>query len=146
MITLQRLSKTDTAAFREMVLLFKDVFEMKSTAKLSDAYIKKLLAKPEFIALAVFDGTKIVGALTAYEMPQYYGEYAEVYIYDMAVHTSHQRKGIGKKLIASLKGYCRANGIKTMFVEAHADDKHAVKFYLSTKGKAERVVHFNYNI
>lgn len=146
MITLKRLTKKDTASFRQMVVLFRDVFEMKSTAKLSDTYIKKLLAKPEFIALAAFDGAKIVGALTAYEMPQYYGEYAEVYIYDMAVHTKYQRKGIGKKLIAHLKQYCKAQGIKTMFVEAHADDKHAVKFYLSTRGKAERVMHFNFEL
>jgi aminoglycoside 3-N-acetyltransferase I len=146
MITIRRLGKNDISAFREFVLMFKDVFEMKSTAKLSDTYIKKLLSRPEFIALAAFDGSKIIGGLTAYELPQYYGEYAEVYIYDMAVHTPYQRKGIGKKLIVALKDYCKTRGIKTMFVEAHAQDKYAVNFYLATKGKAEKVVHFNYEL
>jgi aminoglycoside 3-N-acetyltransferase I len=146
MITIKQLSKKDVSGFKQLILLFKEVFEMSKQGKISDAYLKKLLAQPGFIALAAVDGNKVVGGLTAYEMPQYYGEYSEVYIYDIAIKSDYQRKGTGKKLLEALKTHCKKKGIKTMFVEAHAKDKHAVAFYLSTKGKAEEVMHFNYEL
>lgn len=145
-MTVEHLKKGDISTLRKLILLFKEVFEADRVGKVSDAYLKKLLANPHFIAIVALDGNKVVGGLTAYELPQYYGEHSEVYIYDMAIKATYQRKGIGKKLIAALKAYCKAKGIKTIFVEAHAEDKHAVAFYLSAKGKAEKVVHFNYEL
>ena len=57
-----------------------------------------------------------------------------------------EKLNAGKKLIETLAEYCKQNNIKTMFVEAHEEDKHAIEFYHSAKGKAEKVVHFNFEI
>jgi aminoglycoside 3-N-acetyltransferase I len=79
-------------------------------------------------------------------LPSYYGNYSEVYIYDIAVSKEYQRNGLGIMLIDSLKRFCAANNIKTIFVEAEEKDKHAVNFYHRTKAIAEKVVHFNYEL
>jgi aminoglycoside 3-N-acetyltransferase I len=143
---IKKLAKNDLPLFKELILLFHEVFDIKNTKGAEESYLNNLLKKPGFIACVVIRENKVIGGLTAYELPLYYGNYSEVYIYDMAVKQEFQRQGIGKKLIAELKQICKKNGIREMFVEAHEEDKHAVDFYKSTGGKAERVVHFNYKL
>jgi aminoglycoside 3-N-acetyltransferase I len=146
MVTIKRLDKKDAALFSRLIAMFNEVFEEKKTKGASAAYVTKLLSNPGFIAITAMDGNKVVGGITAYELPQYGGEHSEILLYDMAVHTNYQRKGIGKKLISFLTQYCKKEKIPLFFVEAHEQDKHAVSFYKSAGGKAEKVVHFNYKI
>ena len=145
-INIKHLTFQHLPLFQKLLQLFHEVFEMGEEITVSDSYLSSLLAKPEFIALAAVDGDEVLGGLTAYVMPMYYKESAEAYLYDMAVGNAHQRKGIGKQLVGALIAYCKEHGISTAFVEAHEEDTHAVEFYLSTGGKAEKVVHFNYHI
>jgi aminoglycoside 3-N-acetyltransferase I len=86
----------------------------------------------------------VVGGLTAHILPSYYSSSSEVYLYDLAVKTSFQRKGIGKKLLLALTAYCRENNYKAFFVQADEADSHALEFYSATGGSPEKVVHFNY--
>ncbi|MEO6167734.1 MAG: GNAT family N-acetyltransferase [Chitinophagales bacterium] len=144
-LQIKRLDSNDVDLFRELVSLFQEVFEMENRATPNESYLKSLLGKPGFIVLVLICENEIAGGLTAYELPLYYGEYSEVYIYDVAIKPTFQRRGFGKMIIAALKEYCRENRIKQFFVEAHEEDDEAVKFYYSTGGKAEKVVHFNYD-
>ncbi|HET6992784.1 MAG TPA: GNAT family N-acetyltransferase, partial [Bacteroidia bacterium] len=112
----------------------------------STTRLTNLLSKKEFIVFAALHENEVVGGLTAYELPMHSSDHSEAYIYDIAVHSRFQRKGLGLKMIAALKDYCRQNGIQTFFVEAHGEDIHAVEFYHKAGGKAEKVVHFNFEV
>ena len=141
-----RLSNSDLPAFQQLIQLFGVVFEMEEIKDAPEHYLAKLLANDAFVVYAaIYDG-EVVGGLTGYELPMYYAVAKELYIYDMAVATNLQGTGVGKKLIAGLKGYCAQNAVSCMFVEAHEEDKGAVEFCKATGGAGERVVHFNYDI
>jgi len=141
-----KLDKHDIKSFQKLIQMFHEVFETGQKEQAKKSHLNKLLKNHHFIALAALDGKEVIGGLTAYILPQYYSANPEMYIYDMAVKSNMQRKGMGKELVKVLKKYCQQNKIKVMFVEAHAKDKHAVNFYRSTGGKQEEVVHFNYFI
>lgn len=140
----KRLTNQDISAFESLVNLFNSIFEEPQTNIQSEANLVKLLNNEKFIALATFSGNEVIGGLTAYEIPMYYSENSEIFLYDMAVKEEYQRMGVGKQLITSLKEHCIGNGIKTFFVLAHAEDEHAIEFYHSTGGKSEKVVNFLY--
>jgi aminoglycoside 3-N-acetyltransferase I len=144
-IKIKRLDKEDVSIFHKLIKLFNEVFEMQSFTSTNELYLKELLKKNEFIAFAIIHENEIIGGLTAYELPLYYSEASEVFIYDIAVKPGFQRKGLGKKLLSALKEYCNQNGIKEIFVAANEEDKHALEFYRSTRSKAERVIHFSYS-
>jgi aminoglycoside 3-N-acetyltransferase I len=144
-IEIKRLDKKDIEQFKELIILFNEVFEIKKYKSAKKTYLQKVLKEVSFICIAAICDNEIVGGLTAYELPMYYAKYSEVLIYDMAVLSEYQRKGIGKKLIAALKKYCRKKGIQYIFVPANEEDAHALAFYTSTGGKPEKVIHFNYN-
>jgi aminoglycoside 3-N-acetyltransferase I len=139
-----QLSKENGTLFKKLIHLFNEVFETKNSEYPDESYLIKLLEKTGFIAYAIIINNEVIGGLTAYELPLYYKNCTEVYIYDMAVKPQFQRQGLGKKLIEALKDYCRIKNIKLVFVEAHEEDIHAVDFYRSIGGQAEKVVHFNF--
>jgi aminoglycoside 3-N-acetyltransferase I len=141
----RRLTTDDTVTFKQLVELFCDVFDMQKDG-IAESRLQQLLAAPHFVVLAAFENDKVCGGLTGYIMPMYYHTQSELYLYDMAVAATHQRQGIGRMLISAATAYCSVNNISTMFVEAHAEDQHAVEFYRNTGGVAEQAVHFNYRI
>jgi aminoglycoside 3-N-acetyltransferase I len=145
-ITVKRLEADDLQLLQRLVILFHRVFEADEKIMAAEDYHVQLLENPAFIAMVAMDGKEIVGGLTAYLLPMYYRHSAEAYIYDIAVADAHQRKGLGRALIESLKEYCRQNGISTIFVEAHEEDTHAVAFYKSLGGQMEKVAHFNFEL
>lgn len=142
---IRRLTAGDADELKQLVLLFCDVFEMQKNG-IAESRLQQLLADPHFVAFAAFENGVVCGGLTGYIMPMYYHTQSELYLYDMAVDITYQRQGIGRQLIAALKAFCRLRGISTMFVEAHAEDLHAVEFYRNTGGVAEQAVHFNFYI
>jgi aminoglycoside 3-N-acetyltransferase I len=143
---IKRLSKNDVLFFQKLIVLFQQVFETEDREIPAEPYLRTLLEKQDFIAYAVMYENRVVAGLTAYVLSLCYSRQAEVFIYDVAVDPRFQRKGLGKKLLSGLKEYCMQNGITQMFVAAHEEDRHAVDFYYSTGGKAEKVVHFNYSL
>jgi len=141
---IKQLGKEDLAMFKSLVSMFNTVFEEEDPTIGSDANSLKLLGSPSFIALAAVSENKVLGGLTAYELPIVYSDMSEILLYDMAVQSEYQRMGIGKGLIQSLKEYCLKHGIKEFFVMAHEEDQHAIEFYYATGGKSEKVVNFLY--
>lgn len=55
-------------------------------------YLERLLDSETFIALAAFDGERVVGGLAAYALQKFEQERSEVYIYDLAVAEEHRRR------------------------------------------------------
>ncbi len=107
-------------------------------------YLQSLLEKETVIFYVAIIDNKVVGGLTAHILPSTYFPSSEVYIYDLAVRTAFQRKGIGRQLIGVLKEYCASLRLKEVFVQADLEDQHAIEFYQATGGIAESVVHFSY--
>src|SRR4026209_1719560 len=143
-IEIKRLTKEDLSDFTSLINLFNLVFEEESKIG-SEANSLRLLNNDGFIAIVAIAENEVVGGLTAYELPMYYSDSSEIFLYDLAVKPEYQRKGIGKGLIQSLKAHCLQQGIKVFFVMAHEEDEHAIEFYRSTGGKSENVVNFLYN-
>ena len=145
-LEVRKLAPEDVPAFNLLIHLFNEVFEEDEPAVSSETNLFKLLSNTHFVALAAFYENEIVGGLTAYELPMYYLENSEMFLYDLAVKPEYQRMGIGKRLLHRLNEYCVKNGIFEFFVLAHEEDQHAVEFYRSTGGKSENVVNFLYKV
>ena len=144
-IEIKRLTKEDLSNFTSLINLFNLVFEEESKIG-SEANSLRLLNNDGFIAIVAIAENEVVGGLTAYELPMYYSDSSEIFLYDLAVKPEHQGNGIGKGLLHSLREYCIQNGIKDFFVMAHEEDEHAIEFYHATGGKSEKVVNFVYDV
>lgn len=140
----KKLSSNELKEFIELIRVFEDVFEMKEFQMPNQSYLQSLLIRDDFFVFVSMMEGKVVAGLTAYLLRQYYSERPLVYIFDLAVQTHLQRKGIGKSLIASINSYCKEKGMEEVFVQADLADDYALDFYRSTGGRAEDVVHFTY--
>jgi aminoglycoside 3-N-acetyltransferase I len=129
----------------DLISVFEDVFEMKPFKRPNETYLKGLLNQDHFFAVVARTDSKIIGGLTVYVLDQYYAEKPLAYIYDLAVLTEYQRKGVGRKLIEFTNEYCRGLGFQEAFVQADKVDDYALEFYRSTNPTAEeQVVHYSY--
>jgi len=143
-IKIEKLNDTDIKKFIELIRVFEDVFEMKNFRIPDEIYLQELLKKNDFFVFVALSDDKVVGGLTSYIIPQYYSKSPLVYIFDLAVKTEYQWKGIGKKLISGNNNYCKTIGAEAVMVQADKADDHAIKFYRSTGAKGQKVVHFDY--
>ena len=148
-------------AYRYRQLTVKDLLDFKALLKVfgkafnehkiyqgnvpSDAYQQYLLEKDDFIVLAAFDGTQVVGGLAAYVLEKFEQERKELYIYDLAVSEEHRRRGIATALINNLKSIAKEIGAYVIFVQADKGDTAAIKLYESL-GKAEETLNFDIDV
>lgn len=144
-LTIERLLPNDLAKFKELILVFEDVFEMENLKLPHENHLQRLLNKDTFFAVVAKINDKVIGGLTIYVLDQYYSEKPLAYIYDLAVLTTHQRKGVGNQLIKFTNNFCTQNGFEEVFVQADKVDDYAIDFYRSTQPtNEEQVVHFYY--
>jgi aminoglycoside 3-N-acetyltransferase I len=143
-IEIKKLVNTDIDKFVDLIQVFEHVFEMKHFERPSKSYLQNLLETEGFFVFVALDGAEVVGGLTAYTLQQYFSVSPIVYVYDLAVKTNRQRKGIGKMLMTAIVEYCKKNGFDEVFIQADKADGYAVDFYRSTGATEEQVVHFFY--
>jgi len=142
---IKKLDALDIKEFVELIELFADVFEMGNFEQPDKYHLKTVLAKPNLTVIVAIENDLVVGGLTLYMLDQYYSVKPLAYLYDLAVSKDHQRKGVGKQLIAYTTEFCRDNGYEEVFVQADKADEHAIEFYRSTTPTAEEdVSHFYY--
>jgi aminoglycoside 3-N-acetyltransferase I len=141
---IQRLQSSDLPLFTSLIRLFEAVFEMKDFSLPSEAHLQQLLAKPDFFVFVAIQEGRVVGGLTSYLLHQYYATAPLVYIYDLAVATEYQYRGIGKELIASNNRYAKEIGAETVMVQADIADDYALTFYRATGATGQEVIHFEY--
>lgn len=146
-IEIQIIQPGNIEDFYELIKVFEIVFEMESFKRPTPAHINNLIKQQNFFAVTAKTNDKIIAGLTLYILDQYYSEKPLAYIYDLAVLTEYQRKGVGRKLIEFVNEYCKVNGCKEVFVQADKADDYAIHFYRSTKpSNEEQVVHFTYKL
>lgn len=110
-----------------------------------DAYLARLLGKPQVLVLAALDddaGATVVGGLVAYELEKLEQARSEIYIYDLAVAEAHRRRGVATGLIRALGKIAKPRGAWVMFVQADRTDPPAIRLYESL-GTREDVHHFD---
>lgn len=130
---IKKLDKTDTEHLKQLSQLYKDVFEIAPT-KTSSGYFEDLLQNKAILFFVAIKEMQVRGGLTAHILHNVHSEKPEVFIYDIAVNVSYQRKGIGKLLMQTLFNYCRKRNYKEIFVPALKEDTHALNFYRSLGG------------
>ena len=138
-----RLGKYDRDEAKRLFALMVEVFA-EGGEKLSDAYVETVLERADFWAIAALAGSEIVGGLTAHTLPMTRTASSEIFIYDIAVRSDCQRRGIGRQLVAHLRKEGAALGIDDVFVPADNDDVHALDFYRALGGEAAPVTIFTF--
>lgn len=143
-LRVRRLTAEDRSAGRSLFVLMANVFG-EDCDQLGDAYLGELLGSPTFWAVAAFVGNEIVGGVTAHTLPMTRGESSELFIYDIAVRSDHQRTGVGRHLISVLRKQAAELGIEVAFVPADDEDVHALDFYRALGGKPSPVTLFTFS-
>jgi aminoglycoside 3-N-acetyltransferase I len=141
----KQLSASDLPILHGLLAMFGEAFGETETyqgAVPSDAYLKDLLGKPHFIALAALDGGAVVGGLAAYQLEKFERARSEIYIYDLAVGEAHRRKGVATALIRALQRIAKERGAYVIYVQADTVDGPAIALYESL-GTREDVLHFD---
>ena len=136
---------SDVALLKAMLAVFGEAFGEPGTYGEhvpDDAYLRGLLGKRHFIALAALSGESVVGGLAAYELEKFEQARSEIYIYDLAVLEAHRRKGVATGLIRELQRIARDRGAYVIFVQADPPDEPAIRLYQSL-GAREDVLHFD---
>ncbi len=140
---MRRLSPADRELARALFLLMAEVFE-EPGEPLGDAYLDRILSGPGFWAIAALDGEALVGGITAHTLPMTRTESSEIFIYDIAVRSDYQRRGVGRQLMTALRTAAAAAGIRDIFVPADNDDIHALDFYRALGGEPSPVTFFTF--
>lgn len=144
-VSLRLLTSADIEWMRAMMTLFGDAFGEPATychARPGANYLRRLLGRDSFIALAALKDREVVGGLAAYELHEFEQERSEIYIYDLAVAAAHRREGIATALILKLKEIAAARGAYVIFVQADHGDDPAIALYTKL-GQREDVLHFD---
>jgi aminoglycoside 3-N-acetyltransferase I len=136
---------SDLPMMRALLSVFGEAFGEPQTygaRPASDTYLRGLLGRPHFIALAALAGDEVVGGLAAYVLDKFEQERSEIYIYDLAVLEAHRRRGVATALIRELQRIARERGAHVIFVQADYVDPPAIALYESL-GAREEVLHFD---
>ncbi|MCC7124106.1 MAG: GNAT family N-acetyltransferase [Acidobacteria bacterium] len=140
----RRLGPDDRALARVTFGLMAAVFDVESRP-LSDSYIDTLLARDDFFAVAALLNGEVIGGITTHALPMTTSERRAAFIYDVAVHAAHQRTGVGRRMMQTLRDALRSAGIGEVFVPADNEDTHALRFYEALGGAAQPVTIFDFD-
>ncbi len=145
-VKIERLQAGTLEEFRQLLQIFDEVFEYEEIARAKDSHLNKLLENDAFFVIVAKHKSKIVAGLSAYRLEQYHSDKPILYIQDLAVLESYQRKKIGSRLIDFTKAYSNTHGFQMTSVEAEKADDYAIDFYRSLKPSGEiEAVYFYYN-
>jgi GNAT superfamily N-acetyltransferase len=104
-----------------------------------------LLADRRTLMLVAFDDARPVGFVLAHELPRRHGDRAKLFVYEVDVAETRQRRGIGTVLLRRLAGLARERGIRTGFVLTDADDVPANALYRSAGGTSHEDVMWEFS-
>ncbi len=145
--TILQLGADNVGLMNELLTVFGNAFDDVPTytaRRPAAEYLRRLLDGDSCIALVAMDGEEVIGGLAAYELRKFEQERSEIYIYDLAVASTHRRMGVATALISELKQVAAGRGAYVMFVQADTGAEDAAAIALYTKlGHREEVLHFD---
>lgn len=142
---IRQLGPSHLADLHTLLCVFADAFkepEAYNGARPSGAYLKQLLGRDTFIALAAFVEDAPVGGLAAYVLDKFEQERSEIYVYDLAVAAAHRRRGVATALLRELQRLAAERGAWVIFIQADRGDGPAIALY-EKLGRREEVLHFD---
>jgi ribosomal protein S18 acetylase RimI-like enzyme len=98
-----------------------------------------LLADPRTLMLVAFDGERPVGFVLAHELPRRHGDRSHLFVYEVDVAESHQRRGIASALLARLAEFARERKIRSGFVLTDPGNGPANALYRGAGGATQGV-------
>jgi aminoglycoside 3-N-acetyltransferase I len=146
-VDIRQLAPDDVVLMEALLTTFGEAFDDMVTYaenRPSAGYLRRLLGSDSFIALAALDNGVVVGGIAAYELKKFEQERSEIYIYDLAVASTHRRQGVATALIRALNRVAASRGAYLMFVQADTgiEDEPAIALYTKL-GTREDVLHFD---
>jgi aminoglycoside 3-N-acetyltransferase I len=138
-----RLSASDASLGFTLFSMMAEIFD-ETFCGYSPAYLETLLRREDFWAIAAAEDGAPVGGLTAFTLPMTRSQLSELLIYDIAVLPTHQRRGIGRRLVQKVQTLAANRGIKTAWVPASNEDAHALDFYRALGGLPSAVTIFTF--
>lgn len=133
---------------RSWLDMFGRVFEEPGTysgAQPDDEYLRALLKKDTFIALAALNEDAVVGGLAAYVFEKFEQERSEVYVYDLAIDKACRREGIATALIGALNTIAASLGAHVIWIQTDRDNQAAIALY-GKLGRREEILHFEIDV
>jgi len=97
------------------------------------------------LLLVAFDADHPVGFVLAHELPRRHGDRANLFVYEVDVAESHQRRGIASALLAGLAGLARERGIRVGFVLTEPDNEPANALYRRLGGTSQLDVEWTFS-
>ena len=143
--SVHRVAEGDVRTLRDLLAVFGEAFDDPATygdAQPDDAYLTRLLARRDFVAIVATVDGEVVAGLAAYVLEKFEQPRSEIYIYDLAVAERHRRRGIATACIDELRKVAREIGAYVIYVQADTVDEPAIALYESI-GVRESVLHFD---
>ena len=103
----------------------------------SDAELAAALADPHCYLFLALAGETPVGLSSAYALPDVASGGRFVYLYDIEVLPSFQRRGVGASLVAALLACCRADGVKLVWAGTNVENEPARRTFERTGAETE---------
>ncbi len=136
-----KLIDADIEEFKNLLDVFRDVFEWGDHDHPDEEYLLCLLKDANLLVVVAKAGDEVIGGLTAYVLPGYEVARPSIYIHDLGVKKSFQGQGVGKSLIGHLIDHARSNNFHDIFVDAEQDDNEdVIAFYRKTPFDSETKV------
>ena len=100
----------------------------------------ELLEDERTIFLAAFEDGEPIGFVLAHHLPRRHDPPAKLLVYEVDVAEAHQRRGVGKALLAELAEIARERGIPHGWVLTDDDNTAGMALYRSAGGREPREV------
>jgi aminoglycoside 3-N-acetyltransferase I len=141
---IKKLSAGDIELARTLFAVMASVFG-EGLSPVSSQYAASLLSRDDFWVIAALANGEPIAGLTAFVLPLVRSELSELFIYDIAVMPTHQRHGIGRRLVEMARSLAVERGIATTWVPVENEDVHALEFYRSVGGTPSSVTIFTFS-
>jgi ribosomal protein S18 acetylase RimI-like enzyme len=135
--TIHRITPSNTALLDDLA---PDVFD----APIDATRLAAFLAEPSHALFVATEAERVVAQ--ARGMIHHSPDEAPVlYIDNFGVAPSHQRRGIGTRLFAALRGWAKDHGATTVWLATETDNQQAKGFYTALGLTPTTVVYFERN-
>ena len=144
-VTIRRLGAGDILVGRAAFSMMVEVFG-EGAEPLDDDYVGGLLIREAFWVLVARVEDEVIGAITAHTLPMTRSPTSELFVYDLAVRTDHQRRGIGRRLVLALCEAAERVGIDTVFVPADNDGQRRTRLLPRVGGRGSARHHLHLRV
>ncbi|MFQ4142663.1 GNAT family N-acetyltransferase [Chlorogloeopsis sp. ULAP02] len=114
----------------------------------SSSHLMRALADKNCYFIVCLIDSSPVGYLSAFRFPAIENDVFYVYLYDIIVDEKFRNKGLGSRMIAELKKYCKEDGVEHIWVGTSLENEAARKTFENTGAQkvSETYIEYIYRI